>query len=158
MGHIFENEKGGGRRIMKWSSKGAKDNTIRLAWSKYYKYVVENEEYYFKQKAYTTYCDGWITSERIKKQTYKNAIKRGNGCIEISLEKQLSEASVEYLTLIYSEKYSLSKDQMKKIILKATETIENIKKSSTMGTTAEYKIFIRIVENNSNKIKKGEKI
>lgn len=131
---------------MKWSRKGAKDNTTKLAWSKYFKYVVEGKEYFFKQKAYTTYSDGWINSEIIKEQTYKKAIKRGNECIEILVEEDMSLAVAEYLIIIFSDIYNISKNQTEKAILKANKTIEKIKQDSEVSAATEYKIFKKVLD------------
>jgi len=139
---------------MKWSKKGAKDNRTKLIWSKYFKYVVEKKEYYFKQKAYTTYCDGWIASETIKEQTYKNAIKRGNECIEILVEEDMSVASIEYLIIIFSEIYNISKNQAEKSIYKANAAIKQIKKHSEVSAATEYRIFKRILDYHISSIQK----
>ena len=131
---------------MRWSRKGAKDNSIRLVWSKYFKYTVENQEYFFKEKAYSTYNDAWIKSETIKEQTYKNAIKRGNECIEIDVEEDVLVSSKEHLTIIFAERYKLPKNQIRKCIYKANIAIEQIRKHSTMNAAIEYKIFKGILE------------
>lgn len=143
---------------MKWSRKGAKDNTTKLVWSKYFKYVVEGKRYFFKQKAYTTYSDGWINSEIIKEQTYKNAIKRGNECIEILVEEDMSLAVAEYLIIIFSDIYNISKNQVEEFVLKANETIKKIKQDSEVSAATEYKIFKKVLDYHASLIQEENTI
>ena len=154
---IFETKKErmkGGTIGMRISRKGAKDNRTRLVWSKYFKYTAGEKEYYFKQKAYATYSDGLIDWETIKKQTYKNAIKRGNECIEVSLEENLLKVPVEFIVSMFSQEYGMPEGQIKRFITMATRAIRQIKRHSTMGSVAEYRIFKRMLEYQINLIKK----
>lgn len=148
-----------GKPMMKLSRKGAKDNRTKLVWSKYFNYIVQDKEYYFKQKAYATYCDGWINSETIKKQTYKNALKRGNDCLEVLLKENIIGVPGEFLESIFSRHYGISKSQANNYIDIAARAIIQIKRYSTMGITAEYRIFIRILEYHvklAKKVKQNE--
>lgn len=138
---------------MKWTKKGSKDNTSRVAWSKYLKFIVENEEYYFKQKAYATYCDGWIETQEIKKETYKSAVKRNKDCKEVILEKEISEASTDCITLIFSQKYQVSEDKVRNSIIKASAAVKQIKEHSAISEDTEYKLFKRILELHLDSIK-----
>lgn len=130
---------------LRWSKKGAKDNTKTLAWSKYIKYILEGEEYYIKQKAYITYCDGWIDETFIVKSTYENAVKRGkHECEEIVIEKDILAVSMESLILIYGEKYKVKTGDAVKPVYKAKETIELIRKYFDVNLSTEYRIFNKV--------------
>lgn len=140
---------------MKWSRKGAKDNRLRLVWSKYYKYLLDDKEYFFKEKAYTTHNDGFIDIEPIKNQTYRNAIKRGNNCKEIVVEENIMAAPLDALTLILVEKYQVSESNVKESIIKTKEIIEKIKEDSTMSAAVEYKMFRKVLGYHIEQIKEG---
>lgn len=96
-------------KLMKWSRKGAKDNRLKLAWSKYYKYTYKDKDYYFKEKAYVTYNDGFTKIEPIKKETYRNAQNRKKNCYEIraedisSLDKESIEKHKTFIKIINKE-------------------------------------------------------
>lgn len=131
---------------MRFSRKGAKDNRARLVWSKYFNYKLENKDYYFKQKAYATHCDGWTEHETIKEQTYKNAIKRGNECKEIIVEEDILAASLSALALIFDQEYAIGETEIKGSILKAKEIVEGIKRHSEISKETQYRIFRRVLD------------
>ncbi|CAK7002514.1 MAG: hypothetical protein TIS_00117 [Tissierella sp.] len=126
-----------------WSRKGAKDSRFKLSWSKYYKYVFENKDYYFKEKAYTNYCDGIIKIESIKKETYRNAIKRKKNCYEIIVEKDILSADSEALAIILDEKYQISKGDLIGPVKKVKNFIKEIKENSIINADDEYRIFMK---------------
>lgn len=129
-------------KVMKWSRKGAKDNRLKLAWSKYYKYVFQNQDYYFKEKAYTTYCDGLIKIESIKKETYRNAIKRKKDCYEIIVEKDISSVDSEALAIILNKKYQVPIGDLKGALGKARDYLKAIKANQIINENEEYKLFM----------------
>lgn len=131
---------------MKFSRRGAKDNRKRLVWSKYFKYILEGKGYYIKQKAYATYCDGWIDTEMITKETYEKAVKRGNECKEIIVEKDILGVSEWCLAMIFSERYSMNEGDIRKLVYRSKEDIKKIKKHSTTSADTEYRMFKRVLE------------
>lgn len=135
---------------MKFSKRGAKDNRTKLVWSKYFNYKLENKDYYFKQKAYATHCDGWTEHEAITKQTYTNAIKRGNQCTEIIVEKDIMAASLNALALIFSKKYGVCEDEARESILKARAAIQKIREGSIISANTEYRIFKKVLKLHMN--------
>lgn len=136
----------GEKRLIKTTRKGAKDNRIKLVWSKYYKYLIDDKEYYIKEKAYATYCDGWIDSEKITKQTYRRAIKRKNECIEIDIRKDNKEISTSAIVLIFKEKYEIEEKIIIDLMIRAKKRIERIKKDSKISKEVENKLLIKMLE------------
>ncbi len=131
---------------VKWSRKGAKDNRLKLAWSKYYKYVFENQDYYFKQKAYTTYCDGFTKTETIKKETYKNAVRRKKDCYEIRVEKDISSVDLDALATMLNKKYQVPIGDLRGALVKARDYLKLIKANQIINENEEYKLFMKKLE------------
>lgn len=131
---------------MRFSQRGSRDNRIKLVWSKYFNYKLEGKDYYFKQKAYTTHHDGWTEHETITERTYKNAIKRGDQCTEVIVEKDIMAASLDALALIFSEEYGICEDDARGSILKSKAAIEKIREDSKTSAAVEYKIFKKVLE------------
>lgn len=129
-------------KVMKWSRKGAKDSRFKLSWSKYYKYVFENQDYYFKEKAYTNHCDGIIKIESIKKETYRNAVKRKKNCYEIIVEKDILSADSEALAIILDEKYQIPKSNLIGPIKRVKDSMKAMGENSIINADDEYRIFI----------------
>lgn len=149
MVHVFETEKErmkGGSRVLRVTRKGAKDSRIKLVWSKYYKYLLDDEEYFIKEKAYATYCDAWIDIEKITRQTYKRAIKRRNECIEIDIRKDIEKTPIHSLALIFKEKYHIGEDKAIDLIIKTRKRIEKLKEDSQISKEVEYVLFIKMIE------------
>lgn len=130
---------------MNWSRKGARDNTLKLVWTKYYKYLIGDTEYYFKQKAYATYCDGWIDSEKITKRTYNNALKKGKECIEVILHKDMEIAEVEHLIIIFSEILDIPRADVQRYIKKVMEAIKFINNEYPITNIQAYTMFVMIL-------------
>ena len=131
---------------MRFSQKGSRDNRIKLVWSKYFNYRLEGKDYYLKQKAYMAHHDGWTEHETIKKQTYINATKRGNECIEVIVEKDIMAASLNALGLIFSEEYGICDVDAREAILKSKAAIERIREDSKTSAATEYRIFKKILD------------
>ena len=131
--------------MIKFSRAGAKDNRARLRWVKYFKYIIEGQEYYTKQKAYLTYCDGWIDEELIVKETYERAIKRGkHECKSIIVEDNILKISARALSLIYSEKYQISFSEAHKSVYRAREALLMVIKHCDISSSTEYRIFNKV--------------
>ncbi len=131
--------------MIKFSRAGAKDNRARLRWVKYFKYIIEGQEYYTKQKAYLTYCDGWIDEDLIVKETYDRAVKRGKQeCRSIIVEDNILEISIQALPLIYSEKYQISYTAANKSVYKAREALLLVIKHCDISSSTEYRIFNKV--------------
>ncbi len=145
---------------MTFSRKGMKDGRFRLRWSKYYKYIVDDETFYFKQKAYTNYCDGYTTWETIVEKTYINAIKnRGYKANVVDVNKNITEASTAGLVLIFSEIYGIEENEMRVIIYKAQKCIKYIKaNTNSLGHRVEYRIFKKILEYQIKELQKEERL
>lgn len=143
---------------MRFSQKGAKSNRKRLVRTRYFKYILEDKEYFFKEKTYLTHHDGWIETETIKKQTYINNLRKGKECIEVIVKEEIMSASLNCLGAIYSEKYGVSESYARESILKAKAIIEKIKEDSTMGISTEYELFKRIINCHMDSIKEGTEI
>lgn len=135
---------------MRWTRRGAKDNTLKLVWTKYYKYLVEGEEYYFKQKAYATYCDGWIDSERITKRTYMDAAKKNKTCIEVRLQEDIDLAETEHLTSIFSTRTGISKDKIQGHIKTIMAAIKLTKKNFSLTKSDTYTMFMLMLDHYIN--------
>lgn len=131
--------------MIKFSRAGAKDNRARLRWVKYFKYIIEGQEYYIKEKAYTTYCDGWINEELIVKETYERAVKRGkHKCKEIIIEENILAVSMRSLALIYSEIYKANITDANKSVYKAKEALLLVIKHCDISSSTEYRIFNKV--------------
>lgn len=131
--------------MFKFSKAGAKDNRARLRWVKYFKYILEGQEYYIKEKAYTTYCDGWTDEELIVKETYERAVKRGKQeCKCIIVEDNILKISARALSLIYSEKYQISYSEVYKSVYKAREALLLVRKHCDINSSTEYRIFNKV--------------
>lgn len=131
--------------MIKFSRAGAKDNRAKLRWVKYFKYILENQEYCIKEKAYTTYCDGWIDEELIVKETYDRAVKRGkHECRSIIVEDNILKISSRALSLIYSEKYRISYSEVYKSVYKAREALLLVIKHCDISSSTEYRIFNKV--------------
>ncbi|WMM24081.1 hypothetical protein RBU61_14270 [Tissierella sp. MB52-C2] len=133
--------------MIKFSRAGAKDNRARLRWVKYFKYILEGEEYYTKMKAYTTHADGWIEEELIVKETYDRAVKRGKQeCRSIVVEDNILKTSRQALPLIYSEKYQISYTAANKSVYKAREALLMVTKHCDISGSTGFRMFNKLFE------------
>lgn len=133
------------------SSKGAKDNTLKLIWTKYYKYSFDNKDYYFKQKAYTTYSDGFIKTEQIKKETYRNAVKRKNKCYEVRLEDKAIETEIDILASIFHTRYQIAEIDIKNIIINVNQEIKKLKEKVIINNNIENTMFLKKIQDEIKK-------
>ena len=138
---------------MRFSQKGAKSNRKRLIRSRYFKYLIENKEYFIKEKAYATHHDAWIDSQMVKKQTYNNAIKRGNECKEIDVKEEIMTTSLNHLSMICEQEHEIREDDAYNLIARTKKVIEKIKEDSQMSAKAEYMMFKKILNKHIKQIK-----
>lgn len=143
---------------MRFSTRGMKDGRFRLRWSKYYKYIVENETFYLKEKAYTNYCDGYKTWEMIVEKTYINAIRnRGYKANIVDVEKDIVGADIHGLVLIFGHKYGIEENTIWPIVYRSQNLIKYIRDhTNNLDRSVEYRIFKKTLDYQIKQLKKKE--
>lgn len=129
-----------------FSKRGSKVGRYKLRWSKYFKFILEGQTFYLKQKAYTNYCDGYKTWELITKETYERNKEKGRKVDTLTLNENIEDMPIEALTLIMNIKYKIDENSMRKAVHLARESVEHIKGHTFLNPSTEFRIFNKILD------------